>query len=40
MIEVLALLNTGYRKGQYAIRIEKIEEGVPQVCLTLSASKS
>ena len=33
MIEVLALLNTGYRKGQYTIRIEKIEEGVPQVAM-------
>ena len=29
MIEVLALLNAGYRKGQYAIRIEKTEEGIP-----------
>jgi len=33
MVEVLALLNTGYRKGQYAIRIEKIEDGVPQVAM-------
>jgi hypothetical protein len=29
MIEVLALLNSGYRKGQYAIRIEKAEQGCP-----------
>lgn len=33
MIEVLALLNTGYRRGQYAIRIEKIEEGTPQIAM-------
>jgi hypothetical protein len=33
MVEVLALLNTGYRRGQYAIRIEKVEEGVPQVAM-------
>jgi hypothetical protein len=31
MIEVLALLNSGYRKGQVAIRIEKIEQGCPQI---------
>jgi hypothetical protein len=31
MVEVLALLNSGYRRGQYAIRIEKIEEGCPQI---------
>src|SRR5208283_429746 len=31
MIEVLALLNSGYRKGQYAIRIEKEKEGCPQI---------
>jgi len=31
MVEVLALLNSGYRKGQYAIRIEKIEQGNPQI---------
>ena len=31
MIEVLALLNSGYRKGQYAIRIEKGKEGCPQI---------
>ena len=31
MTEVLALLNSGYRKGQYAIRIEKAEEGNPQI---------
>jgi len=33
MIEVLALLNSGYRKGQYAIRIEKIEQGTPQIAM-------
>jgi len=33
MIEVLALLNSGYRRGQYAIRIEKIEEGCPQIAM-------
>jgi hypothetical protein len=33
MVEVLALLNSGYRKGQYAIRIEKIEEGTPQIAM-------
>ena len=31
MIEVLALLNSGYRKGQYAIRIEREKEGCPQI---------
>lgn len=31
MIEVLALLNSGYRKGQVAIRIEKLEQGCPQI---------
>ena len=31
MAEVLALLNSGYRRGQYAIRIEKMEEGNPQI---------
>ena len=31
MIEVLALLNSGYRKGQVAIRIEKVEQGCPQI---------
>jgi hypothetical protein len=31
MVEVLALLNSGYRKGQVAIRIEKIEQGCPQI---------
>jgi hypothetical protein len=31
MAEVLALLNSGYRRGQYAIRIEKAEEGNPQI---------
>jgi len=33
MVEVLALLNSGYRKGQYAIRIEKIEEGNPVIAM-------
>jgi hypothetical protein len=33
MIEVLALLNSGYRRGQYAIRIEKIEQGTPQIAM-------
>jgi len=33
MVEVLALLNSGYRKGQYAIRIEKIEQGAPQIAM-------
>jgi hypothetical protein len=33
MVEVLALLNSGYRKGQYAIRIEKIEQGTPQIAM-------
>jgi len=31
MVEVLALLNSGYRRGQYAIRIEKLEDGCPQI---------
>lgn len=29
MVEVLALLNSGYRRGQYAIRMEKVEDGNP-----------
>jgi len=33
MVEVLALLNSGYRKGQCAIRIEKIEHGTPQIAM-------
>lgn len=33
MIEVIALLNSGYRKGQYAIRIEKVEHGTPQIAM-------
>jgi len=33
MIEVLALLNSGYRRGQYAIRVEKIEQGNPQIAM-------
>ena len=31
MVEVLALLNSGYRRGQYAIRIEKVRDEVPQI---------
>ena len=31
MVEVLALLNSGYRRGQVAIRIEKLEGGCPQI---------
>lgn len=31
--EVLAILNSGYRRGQYAIRIEKIEEGNPVIAM-------
>lgn len=33
MVEVLALLNSGYRKGQFAIRIEKLEQGCPQIAM-------
>jgi hypothetical protein len=33
MIEVLALLNSGYRKGQFAIRIEKLQQGCPQIAM-------
>jgi hypothetical protein len=33
MVEVLALLNSGYRRGQYAIRIEKLEGQVPQIAM-------
>lgn len=33
MVEVLALLNSGYRRGQYAIRIEKIAESIPQIAM-------
>ena len=33
MVEVLALLNSGYRRGQYAIRIEKIAQGKPQIAM-------
>jgi len=33
MVEVLALLNSGYRKGQYAIRVEKVEDGTPQIAM-------
>jgi hypothetical protein len=31
MIEVLALLNAGYRKGQVALRMEKMEDGNPTI---------
>jgi hypothetical protein len=31
MAEVTALLNSGYRRGQYAIRMEKVESGNPKV---------
>lgn len=31
--EVLAILNSGYRRGQYAIRIEKVEEGTPVIAM-------
>jgi len=33
MVEVRALLNTGYRRGQFAIRMEKVELGVPQIAM-------
>lgn len=33
MVEVLALLNSGYRRGQYAIRIEKLEGQLPQIAM-------
>ena len=33
MVEVLGLLNTGYRRGQYAIRVQKVEEGIPQIAM-------
>ncbi len=33
MVEVLALLNSGYRKGQCAIRVEKVENGTPQIAM-------
>ena len=33
MIEILALLNSGYRRGQYAIRVEKVEQGTPQLAM-------
>ena len=33
MVEVLALLNSGYRRGQYAIRIEKLEGQVPEIAM-------
>ena len=33
MVEVLALLNSGYRRGQYAIRIEKIRNNTPQIAV-------
>jgi hypothetical protein len=31
MIECLALLNAGYRKGQVALRMEKVEDGNPTI---------
>ncbi|MEM0058602.1 MAG: hypothetical protein QXG09_07035 [Candidatus Bathyarchaeia archaeon] len=33
MVEVLAVLNSGYRRGQYAIRIEKVQNNVPQIAV-------
>lgn len=33
MVEVLALLNSGYRRGQYAIRVEKVKGGNPQIAM-------
>lgn len=33
MVEVLALLNSGYRRGQFAIRIEKLDGKVPQIAM-------
>jgi len=33
MVEVLALLNSGYRRGQYAIRVEKVKGGNPQIAV-------
>ena len=33
MVEVLAILNSGYRRGQYAIRIEKVQNNVPQIAV-------
>ncbi|MGD8545057.1 MAG: hypothetical protein PVH12_02675 [Candidatus Bathyarchaeota archaeon] len=33
MREVIGLLNTGYRRGQYAIRMEKVSEGSPQIAM-------
>jgi hypothetical protein len=33
MVEVLALLNSGYRKGQCAIRVEKVEQGSLQIAM-------
>jgi hypothetical protein len=33
MVEVLAILNSGYRRGQYAIRIEKVQNNVPQIAI-------
>ena len=32
-MEVLALLNSGYRKGQFAIRVEKVEQGSLQIAM-------
>ena len=33
MVEVLALLNSGYRRGNVAIRIERLEGQVPQIAM-------
>ncbi|MEM3623551.1 MAG: hypothetical protein QXR76_07275, partial [Candidatus Bathyarchaeia archaeon] len=33
MVEVLAILNSGYRRGQYAIRIEKVQNNIPQIAV-------
>lgn len=33
MVEVLALLNAGYRRGQYALRIEKLEGQNPTIAM-------
>ena len=33
MVEVLAILNSGYCRGQYAIRIEKVQNNVPQIAV-------
>lgn len=33
MVEVLALLNSGYRRGSFVLRIEKLEGEVPQIAM-------